>query len=187
MENAALELLILDDNTLIADTLSKKLQKNFGTKINVLTFFDADHCLRNIGGQSHVIIIDYFIDSDNKGFRNGLTIFNYIKKSNPQAEVTMITSNKGISIAREEIEFTVCKYIMKNVTHSNELLNQFNKVIISPIKTNIVSPIKTSVAFPIQKIQNYYLTKNYMMLALITSISISILVAVGYLNSIFFH
>ena len=108
-------------------------------------------------------------------------------KSNPEAAVTMITSNKGISIAREEIEFAVCTYIMKNVTHSNELLNQFNKVIISPIKTNIVSPIKTSVTFPIQKVQNYYKTKNYVMLALITSISISILVAVGYLNSMIFH
>ena len=105
MKNAALELLILDDNTLIANALSKKLQMNFGTKINVSTFFDADKCLRNIGGQSHVIIIDYFIDSNYKGFRNGLTIFNYIKKSNPEAAVTMITSNKGISIAREEIEF----------------------------------------------------------------------------------
>ena len=99
MKTSALNILILDDNTLIVDSLCKHLNERFGTRVNISTFFDADKCIRNIDEQSHVIILDYFLNDKDKGFGNGMNIFDQIKKLNPKTKAIIISANKSASSA----------------------------------------------------------------------------------------
>ncbi len=97
MKTPVLNLVLLDDNTLIATPIKNYLNKKFGAKINVSTFFNVDRCLKAIDKNSHVIILDYLKDNKSDDQQSGTKNLDKIKKSKPNIEITLITSNKDIT------------------------------------------------------------------------------------------
>jgi DNA-binding NtrC family response regulator len=174
MKTAALNLLLVDDNTLIAGQLSKYLNNRFGKRINVLTFIDTDTCIQNINQHSHVIILDYFLNEEEKAFKNGLKHFNSIKKINHRTKVTILTSNSDVATATEEMQKETSDYIIKWEKSLQDIFQRFDKV--------IVRPVKTVVTYPVMKIVEYYNINNYLMMFLVAFISIGAIVLAVFLS-----
>lgn len=189
MKTAVLNLLILDDKTIMAGPLSDYLNSRFGRRVAISTFFDADRCMRAMDNNSHVIILNYFIngkDKDNR-YKNGLNTFNSIKKHNPSAEVTMITSNGDMTKATEEMQRGACEYIMHREQYLYDILQVLDSTVVVPLKKIVVLPLKSLVALPVRKITHYYSVKDYLMMFIVAFVSIGLLVFVGYLSAALFR
>src|ERR1700741_4124878 len=106
-----LNLLILDDNLAVSGPLTKYLNNRFGSRINLSVFIDGNECIRNVGHDSHVLILNYAMKGEDLGAYKRGEIFRHIKKQNPNNEVTMLTSKQNVSDATEEIQARVSDYI----------------------------------------------------------------------------
>jgi ActR/RegA family two-component response regulator len=168
-----LNLLILDDNKVIAGDLSNYLNNRFGSRIKIAAFLDADTGIQNIREQSHVIILDYSLPNKVKVAKSGQKFLNSIKRSNPKTKVTLITSDKDIAGATEEMKIGTSKYIMR--------LNLLDTVVISPFKT-VVIPFSRVITYPIKKVLHYYNIKQYLMMFLVAFASIAFVVLAVFLS-----
>jgi ActR/RegA family two-component response regulator len=173
METPALNLLILDDNKVIAGELSNYLNTRFGTRIKIAAFLDAELGIQNIKEQSHVIILNYSLPNETREPKKGQRFFNSIKRKNPKTKVAIITSDKDVANATEEMKRETSKYIMKR--------RLLNSVVNSPYKT-IVLPIKTVIAFPIIKVIHYYKINDYLMMFFVAFASMGIFVLAVFLS-----
>ncbi|HET7818079.1 MAG TPA: hypothetical protein VFL70_02110 [Bacteroidia bacterium] len=179
MKTPVLNLVLLDDNTLIATPIKNYLNKKFGAKINVSTFFNVDRCLKAIDKNSHVIILDYLKDNKSDDQQSGTKNLDKIKKSKPNIEITLITSNKDITRASEEIKHKVYEYIIRKGRYLYDMPQLVKKTVITPV-TNLVT-------FPIKQIAHYYSIQDYLMMFLIVFISIGVLVVIGFLSVMFIY
>lgn len=167
MEPTALNLLILDDNKVIAGDLSNYLNNRFGARVKIAAFLDADTGIQNIQEKSHVMILDYSLPHEGKGAKSGQKFFNSIKRLNPKTKVTVFTSDNDIAGATEEMKRGASKYIMK--------LNLLNAVVVSPFKT-VVLPISKVITYPIKRVIHYYNINQYLMMFLVAFASIAFVV-----------
>jgi DNA-binding NtrC family response regulator len=166
MKTTALNLMIHDDNIVIAGPLSQYLANRFGEKINVSSYSDTDICMSNINKQSHVIILNYFLQHEDKRNKKGLKVFDSIKKRNPETKVTMLTSYEDVTMATEDMKRGTSKYMK---------LNLLNKVLISPFKTAAL-PITAVIILPVKQVIHYYKIENYVMMFVVAFASMAILV-----------
>ena len=173
MEPSTLNLVILDDNKVIAGDLSNYLNSRFGARVKIAAFLDAEIGIQNIKEQSHVIILDYCLPNEVKGSKNGQKFFNSVKRLNPKTKVTVIKSDRDIAGATEEMKRGTSKYIMR--------LNLLHAVVISPFKT-VVIPLSKVITYPIKRILHYYSINQYHMMFLVAFASIAFIVLAVFLS-----
>lgn len=175
MKTSQLNLLILDDNSLIGNPLSEYLNNRFGSRINLSLFADGDECIRNIDHNSHILILNYAMDGEDKGAQRRGEIFQNIKKMNPKTEVTMLTSKQGVFDATREIQQNVSDYIRRKERYLHDALVLLDKSILAPIKNRIIHPLRK-------------LAKNYIVISyaavILTCIALSIAVVVTLFKAI---
>jgi DNA-binding NtrC family response regulator len=171
MKTHTLNLLLVDDKKLIVSSLSKYLNDRFGMRINISSFFDEESCMLQIDDRSHVIILDYFLNSDSEKTKNGLEIFNSIKKRSPKTNVTMITSNEDIEDAIKEMQRGTSDYIINRERYLQKILLLLNQAVLYPIKKTIVAPIR--------KIITEYTLQDYITTFILVFIAAGILVFLG--------
>lgn len=178
MKTEALNLLLIDGNKQIANTLSKYLYDRFGIRISVSCYYDEESCMSHVDERSHVIILDYFANGDRNN-KMGLGIFNSIKKRSPKTEVTMLTSSEGILLATEEMQRGVSNYILKRERYLHKVLLLFNRMILSPAYRYVIFPIDVRIVVPIRKIIEDYTLKNYLTMFIVAFVSVGVLVFLG--------
>ncbi len=142
MNPNALQLLILDDKTLMVDSLSKYLNDTFGERIKISAFFDTDKCIRSIEERSQVIILEYLTESKDNKAKDSLRIRNLIKAESKNTEVTILSSIKELSEAIEDIKKSACDYILKHEQSPYSILKLIDKTVLAPLKTIIGLPKK---------------------------------------------
>jgi|ERR1700722_3196743 len=148
MSSNALQLLILDDKTLLVDSLSKYLNNRFGERIKVSAFFDTDKCIRSIEALSQVIILEYLTNDKDTKTKDGLRILELIKAESKSTEVTIISSTKELPIAIEDIKKSVCDYILKHEQLSYTILELIDKTVLTPLKTIVGLPKRNKTILP---------------------------------------
>ena len=172
LKSSELNLLILDDNTLIGGPLSQYLHSRFGQRINLSMFIDAEECMRNINKRSHVLILNYSSSDTDDGAKNRGEIFKTIKRRNPKAEVTMLTSKLNILGATEELQRRASDYIRKKERYIYDVLLLLKKVVFVPVKTYVILPVR--------RIANEYKINFFVLMILTSFVSVGLLVVAGY-------
>jgi DNA-binding NtrC family response regulator len=179
MKTNQLNLLILDDNSLIADPLSKYLNNRFGSRISLSTFIDADECIRNINRNSHVLILNYAMNGEDKGAGRRAEIFKSIRKLNPKTDVTMFTSKQGVFDATLEIQKNASDYIRKKERYLQDALSMIDDTVFIPVKTRIIHPLK-------KLVQDYvflgYIIVILAIAAIATAVGITAFKAIQYFS-----
>lgn len=100
METQGINLFIVDDNKLLVADLKNYLHTKFQSNLEISTFYDGESCLKKITKDTHIVILDYFLEG-----KNGLEILKKIKTSNPKTEVIMLSNNEDIAIAIETFSY----------------------------------------------------------------------------------
>ena len=72
METQRLNIFIVDDNKLMDISLKQYLKKRFGNSITISIFYDGESCLEKIDNNTNVVILDYFLDSENENAKKDI-------------------------------------------------------------------------------------------------------------------
>lgn len=129
METQGINLFIVDDNKLMVTDLKLYLQNRFGVSVQITTFYDGESCLQKIDKDTHVVILDYFMEG-----KNGLEILKSIKAINPKTEVIMLSSNENIALAIESFRMGAKDYVIKGEGSLKKLTKLLSLIITEPIR-----------------------------------------------------
>jgi len=108
MNTQALNLMIVEDNAVMATGLRKYLYKKFGLNLNISTFYSGSSALKNIDDTTNIVILDY----DLKG-QNADDVLVSIKKINPKTEVIILSSHEEIGLAIDSFCKGASDYVVK--------------------------------------------------------------------------
>lgn len=129
METQGTNLFIVDDNLLLAADLKYYLQNRFGKDIIVTTFENGESCLLKVNNDTHIVILDYFLEG-----KNGLEILKSIKKINPNTEVIMLSGNEDMGLAIETFRAGAKDYVIKGSSSWKRISKLVSHILLAPIK-----------------------------------------------------
>ncbi len=129
METKISNIFIVDDNKLMLTALKQYLENRFGSNISITTFSDGESCLDKVNGETHIVILDYFLNGE-----NGLNILKSIKDINPDTEVIMLSSNEDIAIAIDTFHAGAKDYVIKGKGAWKKIINIVEYIITTPVR-----------------------------------------------------
>lgn len=129
METQGMNLFIVDDNELMLTDLKIYLQNRFGADVKISTFKDGESCLKKIDKDTHVVILDYFMEG-----KNGLEILKSIKEINPKTEVIMLSGNEDMALAIESFRMGAKDYVIKGRGAWTKITSLVEHIITEPIR-----------------------------------------------------
>ncbi len=129
MKTKELNLFIVDDDKLFAMDLKNYLQTKFGELINITTFKNGQSCLKKIEEDTHIVILDYFIDG-----KNSLKTLRAIKAINSETEVIMLSNNENMALAIETFRAGAKDYLIKGQGSWRKITKVINHILLAPIR-----------------------------------------------------
>lgn len=129
MGTQGMNLFIVDDDKLVVSDLKIYLNYRFGNDINISTFNDGESCLKKVDKDTHIVILDYFLNG-----KNGLEILKLIKEINPKTEVIMLSSNEDISLAIQSFRNGASDYVIKGDGALKKIKKIIYHIITEPIQ-----------------------------------------------------
>jgi DNA-binding NtrC family response regulator len=105
---------IVDDDALYLKSLEIEFSQNNDSEVK--TFATGEQCMESIPQNPDVIILDYYLNSIDKGAINGLETLDKIKTSNPQIPVIMLSSQDKIEVAVNCMRHKALDYFVKSET-----------------------------------------------------------------------
>ncbi len=129
METQGLNLFIVDDNKLMVSTLKQYLQNRFGLGLQISTFHDGDSCIAKIDKDTHIVILDYFMEG-----KNGLDTLKSIKAINPKTEVIMLSGNEDMALVIDSFRAGANDYVVKGAGAWKKITKVVSHIITAPIR-----------------------------------------------------
>jgi two-component system OmpR family response regulator len=129
MRAPGINIFLVDDNRLTVTDLKHFLNNMFGTDLNISVFNDGESCLKKIDKETHIVILDYFLDG-----KNGLEVLKLIKEINPKTEVIMLSSNEDIVLAIDTFRNGATDYVIKGNGSLKKISKLVYHIITEPIR-----------------------------------------------------
>jgi two-component system OmpR family response regulator len=129
MRAPGINIFLVDDNRLTVTDLKHFLNNRFGTDLNISVFNDGESCLKKIDKETHIVILDYFLDG-----KNGLEVLKLIKEINPKTEVIMLSSNEDIVLAIDTFRNGATDYVIKGNGSLKKISKLVYHIITEPIR-----------------------------------------------------
>lgn len=108
---------IVEDNIAYQKVIERIFLKHKMVKRNfkVYLFENGDDCLKQMHLNPDIIILDYFLDTQNSN-KTGLQVLKTVKIKYPNTHVIMLSSNDDIEIAINSVQEGAYDYITKSET-----------------------------------------------------------------------
>ncbi|MFI5151507.1 MAG: response regulator [Bacteroidia bacterium] len=129
METRGLNLFIVDDNKLVSFSLQSYLKDRFGSDLSIVCFHSGEACLLKIKEDTHIVILDYYMDG-----QNGLETLKSIKDINPKTEVIMLSANEDMALAVETFRAGAKDYIVKGIGSKKKITSLVYQIITAPVR-----------------------------------------------------
>ncbi len=129
MKAQGINIFLVDDNRLMVTDLKHFLGNRFGADLNISVFNDGESCLAKIDKDTHIVILDYFLDG-----KNGLEVLKLIKAINPKTEVIMLSSNEDIVLAIDTFRNGATDYVIKGNGSLKKISKLVYRIITEPIR-----------------------------------------------------
>ena len=113
-EENRIKLFLVDDDVLFLKALEIDFMQNTESKVH--TFVTGELCIANLTQNPDVIILDYYLNSIEKGAINGLETLDRIKAYDPEIPVIMLSSQDKIEVAVNCMKHQAFDYIVKSET-----------------------------------------------------------------------
>jgi DNA-binding response OmpR family regulator len=118
MENK--KIFVVDDDAMYATMLADHLEeKGFTAK----AFATGEDCLAHLDEAPDFIILDYYLDSEVPGAKNGLEILQEIKKKDEDVRVIMLSSQEHYGVALQTLAKGAIYYVIKDLQSFKEIDN----------------------------------------------------------------
>jgi DNA-binding NarL/FixJ family response regulator len=91
METTPLNVFILGDYALVANGLRHKLQRKFGSAVQVSVFCDLHQCLKRVDNLTQMVVLDEYVEG-----RPASLVASQFRAINPQLEVVLHDSAQQV-------------------------------------------------------------------------------------------
>lgn len=109
-----IKLFLVDDDVFFLKSLEIDFLEHADFAIE--TFSKGELCMQNLSHNPDVIILDYQLDSIDKGAMNGMDTLDKIKAFNPDIPVVMLSSQDKIDVAVNCMHHHAFDYVVKSET-----------------------------------------------------------------------
>lgn len=116
---------VVEDDHLYATLLSDHLTDQ---GYSVTVFHTGEDCLERLSDKPDVIILDYYLDSEVAGAKNGLEILKIIHKTAPEQKVIMLSAQEHYGVALQTISSGAIHYVIKELGSFGDIDNILAKV-----------------------------------------------------------
>jgi two-component system, OmpR family, response regulator len=128
MENSKnMKVFIVDDDQMQSEMLADHMSKY--KMFNFLKYPTGEVCLQELDKKPDIIILDYYLDSNNKDAMDGIDVLKEIKRKNPDTEVVMLSGQEKIEVAVNTMKYGAFDYVVKGETAFHRLENVLYNVI----------------------------------------------------------
>lgn len=103
---------LVDDDFIFLEMLKESLIDD--SRFNIIGFQDGDECLNHLHIKPKIIVLDYFLNSENTEARNGLDILKEIKKHEPSTEVIILSGQEDGNLVYDFVRENAANYIVKD-------------------------------------------------------------------------
>ncbi|MFN0015632.1 MAG: response regulator [Saprospiraceae bacterium] len=113
------KIFVVDDDPMFCTLLSDHLEDH--GQYEVITFGTGEQCLERLGDKPDAIILDYYLDNNVPGAKNGLDILKQIHKVAPEQKVVMLSSQEHYGVALQTIASGAVNYVIKDLNSFDEI------------------------------------------------------------------
>ena len=122
MKGTGYKVFVVEDNEMFSMMIDQKLKSNFNAE--VVTFGNAESCLRELHQEPSLIILDHFLEK-----MTGLEALQLIKQKNPDIPVILISGQNEIQVTIDAFNAGAFDYIIKNKDAPDRIVNSVQKII----------------------------------------------------------
>jgi DNA-binding NtrC family response regulator len=130
-ENYMLEdkrfMFVIDDDPVQVEMIKDYLKDRYIFDIRV---FDSGEAAMELIQQlkPEIVVLDYHLNANNPGAKNGIEVLKQIKQINSQTKVIMFSAQDNINIALESMRNGAYDYIIKGETAFNKMETTVNRL-----------------------------------------------------------
>ena len=120
MPDQAPKIFIVDDEPLLTAMLSDHLLDQ-NPNLAIKSFPTGEACLECIDEMPDLVVLDFYLNSKEKGAANGIDILKEIKSKNRSLPVIMLSSQRSYGTAAQTIGYGAMHYVIKGKGAFNEI------------------------------------------------------------------
>jgi response regulator of citrate/malate metabolism len=105
---------IVEDNPIYAKTLEAFVRSCFPDTKEIIICPTGEICLSEFHKNPDVIIVDYFLDTNNQNAATGIDIIKKIRVEKSETNIIVLSSQKEIEVVLEAVKTYQCSYIKKD-------------------------------------------------------------------------
>lgn len=110
-EQEKIKVFLVDDDPMFANLVRHSIA---GDTTEVFSYPNGEACLDNLKRERpSIVILDYYLNTNNPEAMNGLQVLKKIKNTNPATEVIMLSCQEGVDVAVETLKQGAYDYITK--------------------------------------------------------------------------
>ena len=113
------KIFVVDDDKMFCTMLSDHLEDKGVYAVS--TFGTGEECLDQLDQKPDAIILDYYLDTNVSGAKNGLEILQIIHKTDPDLKVIMLSSQEHYGVALQTIASGAVYYVIKDLKSFQEI------------------------------------------------------------------
>ena len=106
------KIFVVEDETMFASLLRDYLQTHTGHEVFLFTTGEA--CLNELDKNPDIIILDYFLNSDNPEAADGLQILRKIRSRGNRAHIIMLSAQSEFGVAMQSRMEGAQQYVIKD-------------------------------------------------------------------------
>lgn len=104
--------ILVDDDFIFLEMLKESLIDN--PDYNIIAFQSGEECLQQLHLNPDVIVLDYFLNSENPDAKNGLEILKEIHKINPKSKVVILSGQEDGNLVYDFVRENATNYVVKD-------------------------------------------------------------------------
>ena len=114
MNTSPINIFLVDDDAVFLKSLEIDFLHN--GNFNVTTFSTGEKCIQHLDENPAIIILDYHLNGVDKNAMHGMDTLDVIKKTDPDIDVIMLSSQDKIEVAIDCMHHKASDYIVKSET-----------------------------------------------------------------------
>lgn len=120
-------IILVDDDFIFLEMLKESLLDNLD--YNIVTFQSGEECLNHMHLNPDVIVLDYYLNSENPDAKDGLTILKEIHAIKPKAKVIILSGQEDGNLVYDFVRENATNYVVKNENAFASVKNAVDDII----------------------------------------------------------
>ena len=117
---------LVDDEPIQNEMLKDYLSERF--VYDIKTYESGEDALKDMHLNPEIIVLDFHLNSNKAGAKNGVEILKTLKESYPGTQVIMLSGQDKIDVAIDSMKYGAYDYVVKGETAFSRMENIMNNI-----------------------------------------------------------